>query len=195
MAFGTLDRTPPPFFRQGPSALTKLIFFSALAVFLMVADSRFQVATPVRATLAVLPRGGGNGDEIRMFILNVMRENGIREGHRPGIEDRFLEEWHQASGPDPDPDPDHQIHDPHRLTLPPLPPPLPPAPRLQKLHSNTTPDDIAICEAYLHFLHTGDWGEFFKAMWDNHAISAERLAAMSHPIRGPGASSFLLRSP
>ncbi len=54
MAFGTLDRTPPPFFRQGPSALTKLIFFSALAIFLMVADSRFQVATPVRATLAVL---------------------------------------------------------------------------------------------------------------------------------------------
>jgi rod shape-determining protein MreC len=54
MPLGTLDRTPPPFFRQGPSALTKLIFFSALAVFLMVADTRFKVATPVRATLAVL---------------------------------------------------------------------------------------------------------------------------------------------
>nr|HET7859675.1 rod shape-determining protein MreC [Caldimonas sp.] len=36
MALGTLDRTPPPFFRQGPSALTKLSFCSALAVFLMV---------------------------------------------------------------------------------------------------------------------------------------------------------------
>ena len=36
MPLGTLDRTPPPFFRQGPSALTKLIFFSALAVFLGV---------------------------------------------------------------------------------------------------------------------------------------------------------------
>jgi rod shape-determining protein MreC len=54
MPLGTLDRTPPPFFRQGHSALTKLIFFSALAVFLMVADTRFKVATPVRATLAVL---------------------------------------------------------------------------------------------------------------------------------------------
>jgi rod shape-determining protein MreC len=54
MPLGTLDRTPPPFFRQGPSALTKLIFFSALAVFLMVADTRFKVAVPVRATLAVL---------------------------------------------------------------------------------------------------------------------------------------------
>jgi len=53
MALGTLDRTPPPFFRQGPSALTKLVFFSALAVFLMVADARFRVVEPLRATLAI----------------------------------------------------------------------------------------------------------------------------------------------
>ncbi|MEO8922253.1 MAG: rod shape-determining protein MreC, partial [Caldimonas sp.] len=43
MALGTLDRTPPPFFRQGPSALTKLCFCSALALFLMVADVRFRI--------------------------------------------------------------------------------------------------------------------------------------------------------
>jgi rod shape-determining protein MreC len=54
MQLGTLDRTPPPFFRQGPSALTKLIFFSALALFLMVADSRFKLAANLRTTLAVL---------------------------------------------------------------------------------------------------------------------------------------------
>ena len=42
MPLGTLDGTPPPFFRQGPSALSKLIFFSALALFLMVADARFR---------------------------------------------------------------------------------------------------------------------------------------------------------
>lgn len=36
-----------------------------------------------RMTLAGLPRGGGDGDAIRHGILNVMRENGIREGHRP----------------------------------------------------------------------------------------------------------------
>ncbi len=36
-----------------------------------------------RMTLAGLPRGGGDGDAIRNGILNVMRENGIREGHRP----------------------------------------------------------------------------------------------------------------
>jgi rod shape-determining protein MreC len=54
MQLGTIDRTPPPFFRQGPSALSKLVFFSALAIFLMVADSRFKLATNLRATLAVV---------------------------------------------------------------------------------------------------------------------------------------------
>lgn len=52
MPLGTLDRTPPPFFRQGPSALTKLAFFSALAVFLMAADTRFQFTQPLRAAIA-----------------------------------------------------------------------------------------------------------------------------------------------
>ena len=54
MPLGTLDRTPPPFFRQGPSALSKLVFFSALALFLMVADTRFQMVQPLRAGLAVV---------------------------------------------------------------------------------------------------------------------------------------------
>jgi rod shape-determining protein MreC len=54
MPLGTLDRSPPPFFRQGPSALSKLVFFSALALFLMVADARFQVVQPLRAGLAVV---------------------------------------------------------------------------------------------------------------------------------------------
>ena len=54
MPLGTLDRTPPPFFRQGHSALTKLVFFSALALFLMVADARFKVVEPVRSALAVV---------------------------------------------------------------------------------------------------------------------------------------------
>ena len=52
MPLGTLNRTPPPFFRQGPSALTRLAFFSLLALVLMVADTRFQVARPLRATIA-----------------------------------------------------------------------------------------------------------------------------------------------
>ena len=52
MPLGTLDRSPPPFFKQGPSALSKLVFFSALALFLMVADTRFRITQPVRAVLA-----------------------------------------------------------------------------------------------------------------------------------------------
>ena len=54
MSLGTIDRTPPPFFRQGPSALTKLAFFSALALFLMVADTRFQLTRPLRAAIATV---------------------------------------------------------------------------------------------------------------------------------------------
>lgn len=52
MPLGTLERSPPPFFRQGPSALSKLIFFGLLSLLLMVADLRFQVAQPLRSTLA-----------------------------------------------------------------------------------------------------------------------------------------------
>ncbi|MDR7152588.1 rod shape-determining protein MreC [Hydrogenophaga palleronii] len=54
MPLGTLDRTPPPFFKQGPSALSKLIVFSAVALFLMVADVRFQVTGPVRSAMATV---------------------------------------------------------------------------------------------------------------------------------------------
>jgi rod shape-determining protein MreC len=54
MHLGTLDRTPPPFFKQGTSALTKLVFFSAFAFFLMAADTRFKLTLPLRAALATL---------------------------------------------------------------------------------------------------------------------------------------------
>ncbi len=52
MPLGTLDRSPPPFFKQGPSALSKLMVCSALALFLMVADARFKIAQPLRAAVA-----------------------------------------------------------------------------------------------------------------------------------------------
>ena len=54
MSIGTIDRTPPPFFRQGPSALTKLILCSALALFLMVADNRFTITRQLRAVVATV---------------------------------------------------------------------------------------------------------------------------------------------
>ena len=52
MPLGTLDRSPPPFFKQGPSALSKLLLFSALSLFLMVADTRFRIIQPLRSALA-----------------------------------------------------------------------------------------------------------------------------------------------
>jgi rod shape-determining protein MreC len=54
MPLGTLDRTPPPFFRQGASALSKLIVCSALALFLMVADTRFKLTQPLRIMIAAV---------------------------------------------------------------------------------------------------------------------------------------------
>lgn len=54
MPLGTLDRTPPPFFRQGLSARSKLVFFAALAVFLMAADNRLALVEPLRTALAVV---------------------------------------------------------------------------------------------------------------------------------------------
>jgi hypothetical protein len=109
-----------------------------------------------RAALATLPRGGGNGDDIRLGILEIMREGGIKEGHRPGIEDPFLAQWHQ------------------------------------KLHSNTTVDDVYICEAYLHFLEgPGRWEDFWTHLWTNHKLGREDLALMkagwrTEGILGPG---------
>ena len=102
-----------------------------------------------RAALALLPRGGGGGgDDIRMGILHIMRDHGIREGHRPGIEEPFLEQWHQ------------------------------------KLHTNTTPEDVTICEAYLCFLREsgGDEGVFWRVLWDAGRVTKEDLATMDHPI-------------
>lgn len=118
-----------------------------------VADKARSAKNPMnralaRAAMATLPRGGGNGDDIRHGILNIMRSNGIKEGHRPGIEDTFLEQWHQ------------------------------------KLHTNTTPEDITICEAYLAFLNSGTMDEFWRVAWERGNITPETLAKMDHPITG-----------
>jgi len=54
MALGTLESSPPPFFKQGPSALTKLIFFSALSALLMFADVRYTLIQPIRWSLSMV---------------------------------------------------------------------------------------------------------------------------------------------
>jgi len=54
MPLGTLDRSAPSFFRQGPSALSRLALYSALALFLMVADARFHLTEPVRKAISAV---------------------------------------------------------------------------------------------------------------------------------------------
>lgn len=54
MPLGTVDRTPPPLFKQGASALSRLLVVSALAIVLMVVDSRQNMAAPLRLMAATL---------------------------------------------------------------------------------------------------------------------------------------------
>lgn len=54
MALESLERSPPPFFRVGFAPLTKLIFFSALSVVLMIGDKQLKFTQPIRAGLATL---------------------------------------------------------------------------------------------------------------------------------------------
>ena len=54
MPLGTVDRTPPPLFKQGASALSRLLVVSALAIVLMVVDSRQHMAVPLRLVAATL---------------------------------------------------------------------------------------------------------------------------------------------
>ncbi|MDD2610488.1 MAG: rod shape-determining protein MreC [Giesbergeria sp.] len=54
MPLGTLDRRTPSFMRQGPSALSQIILYSALALFLMVADARWRMTDPLRQSVAAV---------------------------------------------------------------------------------------------------------------------------------------------
>jgi len=52
----------------------------------------------------------------------------------------------------------------------------------QKLHNNTTPDDIVICEAYLAFLRSGgDLSSYFETLAAS-GVTRERLASFERPI-------------
>src|SRR3990167_6167402 len=74
---GTLDRTPPPFFRQGPSALTKLSFCSALAIFLMVADTRLKLTQPLRTMVATVLHPAERVFRVPVDTFNAVGEYAI----------------------------------------------------------------------------------------------------------------------
>jgi alpha-glucan,water dikinase len=53
----------------------------------------------------------------------------------------------------------------------------------QKLHNNTTPDDVVLCEAYLTFLRSnGDLDLFYKKLKAG-GVTKERLISYDRPIR------------
>ncbi len=106
---GTLDRTPPPFFRQGYSALSKLAFYSALALFLMVADSRLPIVATLRVALATalapvqrallvpVELVSGGGDYLRGLSQALQDEDAARrllaqQAERMALADRLLAE-------------------------------------------------------------------------------------------------------
>jgi len=52
----------------------------------------------------------------------------------------------------------------------------------QKLHNNTTPDDVAVCEAYLDFLRKdGDLKAFYQSL-QKAGVSRKRLEGFERPI-------------
>ena len=54
MAFATLERSPPPFFRQGPSAAARLVFYAALSLLAMALDARWHLLGPLRLGIDVV---------------------------------------------------------------------------------------------------------------------------------------------
>ncbi|KGS01497.1 rod shape-determining protein MreC [Burkholderia sp. ABCPW 111] len=49
-----MEYSPPPLFKQGPSALARLIFFVVLAIALLVSDARFNTLEIVRGVLGTV---------------------------------------------------------------------------------------------------------------------------------------------
>jgi rod shape-determining protein MreC len=81
-----LDRSPPPFFNQGPSAHARLIFFSLLAIGLLIVDSRLSSLAALRQGLGtalyplqrtlLLPRDGLSlGSEYLSEVNRLRNEN------------------------------------------------------------------------------------------------------------------------
>ena len=53
----------------------------------------------------------------------------------------------------------------------------------QKLHNNTTPDDIVICEAYVEFLRAGGNRDRFYQVLEAGGVTRQRLESFERPIR------------
>lgn len=54
MALDTFERSAPPIFRQGLSAISKLVLLGLLSILLMAADHRLKISYPFRAGIAMV---------------------------------------------------------------------------------------------------------------------------------------------
>ncbi|MEN9420094.1 MAG: hypothetical protein RI988_3715 [Pseudomonadota bacterium] len=91
MALGTLERSAPPFFRQGLAPRTRLAICAGLAVLLMLADARWKLVEPVRGALATamhpvqrmlaapLEAAGRLGQGLAGLEQALRRESQVRE--------------------------------------------------------------------------------------------------------------------
>ncbi len=53
----------------------------------------------------------------------------------------------------------------------------------QKLHNNTTPDDVVICSAYVAFMkNNGDVATFYRSLQEG-GVTRERLKSFERPIK------------
>ena len=49
-----MEYSPPPFFKRGPSLLTRFTFFTVLSVVLLVSDARFSYLQVLRQAIATV---------------------------------------------------------------------------------------------------------------------------------------------
>lgn len=96
--------------------------------------------------------------EIARFMLTTMGHGG--EGQR--IRDEILEIMHR-----------HHIREVSEIFM---------EQWHQKMHNNTTPDDIVICEAYLEFLRSGGDTDTFYTALERGGVTRERLESFERPI-------------
>lgn len=81
MALDTLDRSPPPFFRQGLPALSRLILFALLALLLMSADHRLGMSAPVRSAVSLVL------SPLQWLVLLPERVGGALQDYFRGVDE------------------------------------------------------------------------------------------------------------
>ncbi|OMJ90459.1 hypothetical protein SteCoe_7158 [Stentor coeruleus] len=106
----------------------------------------------VRGILSCMGKGGDNGQRIRDEILQIMHRGGIR--HHKSERDNRTSNL-----------PKENLYEQWH----------------QKLHNNTTPDDIGICEALISYNEHNDINKYWEVL-SKHGLTKERLASYDRPL-------------